>query len=166
MSKKKSNIIGKPKEIDDEPLLNDLKKFLQYLWWIINVAEHSDPEITKEERYEKALIAIMGDEYAKWTKPPGGYTYNDMREIKLEENETGKLRGAIRKLIEDRLPPLNNEKMDIVERIYQDAEREAFLNKEIEKIEQHLNRNKHLYEGEFFEKGRGGFPWEADIDDI
>lgn len=166
MSKKDSNILGKPKEIDDEPLLNDLKKFLQYLWWIINITDHSDPEITKEERYEKALIAIMGDAYVKWTKPPEGYTYNDMREIKLEENKTGKRRAAIKKFIEERLPPLNGEKMDIVERNYKEAQREEFFENNIKMIEQHLSRNKHLYEGEFFEKGRGGFPWEADIDEI
>jgi hypothetical protein len=164
MSAKEGNIVNKPKQLDAIPELSDLKRFLQYLWWLIDTVEHSDAKLTKEQRYENSLKAIFGDNYQKWTKPPKGCTYEDMRTVKLNENKTGNRRAAVVEFVTSKMPPLNTDKMDEIEEYDAKENRLETIEKQTAKIEQHLIRNQHLYEGQDFEKGYGGFPWEADVE--
>ncbi|MBV1929699.1 MAG: hypothetical protein KUG81_09350 [Gammaproteobacteria bacterium] len=166
MSAREGNIVNAPKQLDEISELSDLKKFLQYLWWLINTVEHSDSNLTKEQRYENSLKAIFGDNYQKWSKPPEGCTYEDMRQIKLQENKTGNRRESIREFMQSRMPLLDTTGMNEIEEYDAREEREDALQTQLAKIEQHLIRNQFLYEGQYFEEGRGGFPWEEDIDTI
>lgn len=163
MSAKEGNIINHPKQLEETPELSDLKRFLQYLWWLIDTVQHSDSKLTKEQRYENSLKAIFGDNYQKWTKPPTGYTYENMREIKLQANKTNNLAGAIKNFLKDRQEPItSSDRFEIIEL---EAQQEDELETQFKRIIKHIERNEFLYEGQDFERGYGSFPWTPHLED-
>ncbi len=162
MSAKEGNIVNHPKQLEEITELSDLKQFLQYLWWLIDTVEHSDSKLTKEQRYENSLKAIFGDNYQKWTKPPKGYTYEEMREIKLQANKEDNLAGAIKAFLEDRQEPITSK--DRFEIMEMEAQQEDELEIQFKRIIKHIERNEFLYEGQDFERGYGGFPWTPHLE--
>lgn len=161
---KHTNILNSPQERSDIlkefPEMKEIDDFLNLMWEVINFTPHSEQEtdhtVTNVKRYENALIALFGKNYSKARIPPTDYTYNDMRGIALQRDETGNLEGAIKDFLLDIYPIKEFE--DKQKRVEYEGKRQTEFQKDFEAIKKHFYAARHLYEGENFENGKG-FPW-------